>query len=194
MANPNQRQAEKEMSQAAQEGVRKTAEETARAARVAADAGAGAARAGADVLQRQSEAAQDAWNSSAKMVNQMTERTMENFARVFGMGGERTQQAAEQSSRNAEAIVQSTSIIAGGVQSISKELFDLTQKQLDQNVRRMEALVNSRSPQEILAVQSDLFRDNLESFVQSTRRISEISMQMADEAARRMNDLSLAPR
>jgi hypothetical protein len=30
--------------------------------------------------------------------------------------------------------------------------------------------------------------------VQSTRRISEISMQMADEAARRMNDLSLAPR
>lgn len=192
MSNP--RQAEKEFNQAAQEGLRKTAEQTARAARVAADASAGAARAGADVLQRQSEATQDAWNSSTKMVSQMTERTMESFARVFGMGGERTQQAAEQSSRNAEAIVQSTSIIAGGVQSISKELFDLTQKQLDQNMRRMDALVNSRSPQEILAVQSDLLRDNLETFVQSTRRISEISMQMADEASRRMNDLSLAPK
>jgi hypothetical protein len=192
MANP--RQAERELNQAAQEGVRKTAEDTARVARAAADAGAGAARAGADVLQRQSEAAQDAWTSSTKLVSQMTERTMENFSRVFGMGGERAQQAAEQSSRNTEAIVQSTSIIAGGVQSISKELFDLTQKQLNQNLRRMDALVNSRSPQEILAVQSDLFRDNLESFVQSTRRISEISMQMADEASRRINDLSLAPR
>jgi hypothetical protein len=181
MANP--RQSEKEINQAAQEGIRKTAEETARAA---ADAGAGAARASADVLQRQSEAAQDAWHSSTKMVSQMTEKTMENFARVFGMGGERAQQATEQSSRNAEAIAQSTSIIAGGVQTISKELFDLTQKQFDQNLRRMDALVNSRSPQEILAVQSELFRDNLESFVQSTRRISEISMQMADEASRRM--------
>lgn len=190
----NTRQAERELNQAAQEGVRRTAEQTTRAARVAADAGAGAARAGADVLQRQSEAAQDAWTSSTKMVSQMTERTMENFARVFGMSGERAQQAAEQSSRNAEAIVQSTSIIAGGVQSISKELFDLTQKQLNQNLRRMDALVNSRSPQEILAVQSDLLKDNLESFVHSTRRISEISMQMADEASRRMNDLSLAPR
>jgi hypothetical protein len=192
MANP--RQAEKEINQAAQEDVRKAAEETVRTARAAADAGAGAARAGADVLQRQSEAAQEAWNSSTKMVSQMTEKTMENFARVFGMSGERGQQAAEQSSRNAEAIVQSTSIIAGGVQTISKELFDLSQKQLAQNLRRMDALVNSRSPQEILAVQSDLFRDNLETFVQSTRRISEISMQMADEASRRMNDLSLAPR
>jgi hypothetical protein len=192
MANP--RQAEKEINQAAQEDVRKAAEETVRTARAAADAGAGAARAGADVLQRQSEAAQEAWNSSTKMVSQMTEKAMENFARVFGMSGERGQQAAEQSSRNAEAIVQSTSIIAGGVQTISKELFDLSQKQLNQNLRRMDALVNSRSPQEILAVQSDLFRDNLETFVQSTRRISEISMQMADEASRRMNDLSLAPR
>jgi phasin family protein len=182
------------MSQAVQETARKTAEETTRAARAAADAGAGVARAGADVFQRQTEAMQDAWNSSTKMASQMTERTMENFARVFGMSGERAQQAAEQSSRNAESIVQSTTIIAGGIQSISRELLDLTQRQLDQNMRRADALISSRSPQEWFAAQSDLFRDNLESFVQGTRRISELSMQMSDEAARRMNDLSLAPK
>ena len=46
----------------------------------------------------------------------------------------------------------------------------------------------------MLAAQSDFVRDNLEDFVQSTRRIAEISMQMADEATRRMSDASLAPR
>jgi hypothetical protein len=192
MANP--RQAEKDMNQTAQETARKTAEETARAAREAADAGAGAARAGADIIQRQADAMQEAWNSSTKMATQITERTMGNFARVFGVTGDRAQETAQQSSRNAESIMQSTTIIAGGIQSISRELLDLTQKQLDQTLSRADALMNSRSPQEWFAAQGDLLRDNLESYVQGTRRISELCMQMADEAARRMNDVSLAPK
>ena len=55
-------------------------------------------------------------------------------------------------------------------------------------------LYSGRTPQEILAVQSDLVRDSLEDFVQSTRHIAEISSKMAEEAVRRMNGSSLAPR
>jgi hypothetical protein len=55
-------------------------------------------------------------------------------------------------------------------------------------------LTYCRTPQELVAAQSDLMRDNVEAFVNSTRRIAEISMQMADQAARKMNDVPLAPR
>lgn len=192
MADP--RQAERDMSRAAEAAARKTAEETSRAARAAADAGAGAARAGADLLQRSTETMQDAWKSGSKVASQLTERSMAGFARAFGMAGEGAEQAAEQSSRNLECIVQSGTIFAGGMQSISREMFDFARTRVEQNLRRADALANCRTPQEILAAQTDLVRDNLEDLVQSTRRIAEISMQTADEAARRMSDMSLAPR
>jgi phasin family protein len=199
MANP--RQAERDMSQAAQEttrntqeATRKTMEETSRAARTAAEAGAGAARAGADLLQRNAETMQDAWKSGSKAASRLTERSMEGFARAFGIAGENTGQAAEQSSRNFECIVQSGTIFAGGMNSVSREMLEFAQTRIEQNLRRLETLANCRTPQEMLAAQTDLVRDNLEDLVQSTRRIAEISMQTADEAARRMSDMSLAPR
>jgi phasin family protein len=192
MANP--RQAEKDASHAAQETTRKITEETTRAARTAADAGVGAARAGADMLQRNAESVQHAWESGSKMTTELTERSLERFARAFGIGGESAQQAAEQSSRNLEAIVHSGTILAGGMQSISREWLDFARKRVEQNLHRADALANCRTPQEIMAAHSDFMRDNLEDFVHSTRRIAEISMQMAEEAARRMSDASLAPR
>jgi phasin family protein len=198
MANP--RQAERDLGQAAQEATRnaqeatrKTVEETNRVAR-AADAGAGAARAGADLVQRNAATMQDAWKSGSQVASQLTERSLEGFARAFGMTGESAGQAAEQSSRNLECIVQSGTIFAGAMQSISREMFEFTRTRIEQNLKRVDALVNCRTPQEIVAAHTDLVRDNLEDFVQSTRRIAEISMQTADEAARRMSDLSLAPR
>jgi phasin family protein len=206
MANPRQAerdvshaerdvsQAQREVSQAAQETSRKIAEETSRAARTAADAGAGAARAGADMLQRNAETVQHAWESGSKMATELAGKSVERFARACGISGEGAQQATEQSARNFESIVQSGTILAGGMQSISLELLNFARNRLEQNMHRVESLVNCRTPQEVLAVQSDLVRDSLEDFVQSTRHIAEISSKMAEEAVRRMNNSSLAPR
>jgi phasin family protein len=199
MANP--RQAERDVSHAAEETGRKTMEETrrtmeeaSRTARMAAEAGAGAARAGADLLQRNAETIQDAWKSGSKVASQLTERSMEGFARAFGFTGENAGQAAEQSSRNFECIVQSGTIFAGGMHSVSREMLEFAHSRLEQNLRRVDALANCRTPQEMLAAQTDLVRDNIENLVQSTRRIAEISMRTADEAARKISDTSLAPR
>jgi hypothetical protein len=46
--------------------------------------------------------------------------------------------------------------------------------------------MRSRTPQELLAAQSEMFRDYLEGFLQSSRRIGEMSMQVADQATRRL--------
>lgn len=183
-----------DVREAARKATKKTTEETSRAAEAAANAGAEAARAGADLFQRNAETMQEAWKSGGKVASQLTERSVEGFARAFGITGERAGQAAQQSSRNMESIVQSGMILAGGMQNISREMLDLARNSLEKNLHRLDVLASSRTPQELFAAQSDLMRDTLEDFVQSTRRISEISMQMADEASRRISDLSLAPR
>jgi hypothetical protein len=192
MANP--RQAEKDMGQMGHDATRKVAEETSRAARTAADLGARATGAGADMMERSAETVQQAWQSGATMATQLTERSMEQFARAFGITGESAQHAARQSSRNLESIVQSGTILANGLQNISREWLDFARNRMQQNLNRADSLLNCRTPQELLAAQSDLLRDNLEDFVQSTRRIAELSMQMADEAVRKMSDSTLAPR
>ena len=192
MANP--RQAEREATEATKETTRKMAEETSRAARTAADAGAGAARASADMVQRNTEAAQHAWEAGSKMASELMEQSMQRFARTFGIAGDNAQQATQQSARNVESIVQSGTIIAGGMQSISRELIDFTRKRMEQNLQIADAVMASRTPQEFIAAQSNLVRDNLEDFVRSMRRIAEISIDMAEEASRRMSDTSLVPR
>ena len=196
MANPRQaeKQVDKEVREAAQEASRKLAEDTSRAAQTAADAGAGAARASADMIARNAETMQYAWRSGGRMASQFAEQSIERLTRAFGVGSESSQQATQQSSRNLESIVQSGTIFAGGMQSISREWFDFMRKRIEQNMHRLDDMASWRTPQEMIAAHSELVRDNLEDFVQSTRRVGEISIQMADEAVRRMSDASLAPR
>jgi len=192
MANP--RQAEKDVSQAAHEAARKMAEETSRAARTAAEASAGATRASADMIARNAETVEQAWQSGSEMAAQLTERSIDQIARAFGISGESAQHATQQSARNLESIVQSGTILAGGLQNISREWVDFTRKRIQQNLQHVDALANCRTPHELIAAHSDLLRDNMEDFVHSARRIAEISAQMAEEAARKMTDTSLAPR
>jgi phasin family protein len=188
MANP--RQAERDMSQAGQEAVRKTAEEAGRAAHRAADAGAEVLGAGADMMKRNAEALQQAWESGSKAASQWTEQSFGGFARAFGLSGENAQQAAEQSRRNMESIMQSGTILANGMQSVSRELFELARKRLEQNLQRTDALMHSRTPQDVMAAQSELFRENMEDLIETTRRIADISKEVAENAGRKMSELA----
>jgi len=58
---------------------------------------------------------------------------------------------------------------------------------MEENVKRFEQLLHCRTPQDFAAVHSELWRDNLESFLQYARRIAETSMQATDAATRRMS-------
>ena len=177
-----------------QAAVRRRSKQTARAARAGVDAGRGAARKSADLIERMSNTVQDdVWNSNTDIVSQIAERTMENYARALGFSAEPDQQATEQSVGNA-GFGQPSSIVAVGMNAISRELLEQTAEQMGQSLQAMNALVRSRSPQELFALQSDLLKGNLERFVHSSRRISEISMQTALEATRRMSPFSAARR
>jgi len=172
-------------SQAVQEAAREGTEQASRIAQVSTDASERVARAGTELLQRNAETIQEALQSSAEIAARLTGRSADQFARVFGISDDEAFKAAQKSSDNLEAIIQSSSVLAGVGQSISREWVNFTRERMEQNFNRFESLLRCRTPQDLAAVQSEFLRDNLESFLQCARRIAEASMQMADEATKR---------
>ncbi len=185
MANPRP---DEKITQASQETAQKVADVTARTARAAADAGERTARAGAEVLQRNAETVQQAWQTGSDMATRLTEKSADQVARALGISGDEAQHAAQMSTRNIAAIVQSSTVIAEGVQSISREWLDFARHRMESNINRVETLMRVRTPQDLAVIQSDVVRESLEEFLQSTRRIAELSVHMADEAVRKMTE------
>ena len=156
------------------------------AARTAANAGEHAMRSAADVMASTATAMGQLWQSGLEMTSHWAERSSRHVARGLSLSNERGQHTTEQSSRNIDAIVQSGKTLADACQVTSRELSTFYQERLDRNLERVDALM--RVPQELLAAQSELFRDYLEGFLQSSRRIGEMSVQMADQATRRLTE------
>jgi hypothetical protein len=74
------------------------------------------------------------------------------------------------------------------MQGISRELCDFARKRAEQNLQMADAVMDCRTPQQVMAAQSNFMRADLEDFLQSMRRIAEVSIQTADEVARRRGE------
>ena len=113
-------------------------------------------------------------------------RSTDQFSRPFGLSGNETHRAAERAVRNAETILQSTAAVSKGMSEISREYFELVRHQMENNIERMNELWRCRTPQDVAAVQSDIVRENLESFLESSRRMADVSVKLAEDAAKHM--------
>ncbi len=152
----------------------------------AADAGQHAARAGAEITRSNAETAQQIMQSGLNMASEAAERSMDQFARVFGFSDKQAEKAAQESSRNIEAMAECNTVLAHGFQDISREWASLAQKRFERNLDGFQALLRCRTPQDFIAVQSKLMRDNLELLVDNSRRLAEMSVKVADAAAQKI--------
>jgi hypothetical protein len=139
-------------------------------------------------------AVQHAPESSRSADAHLTGRSGEPFANSFGFGRVGAQHAVEQSAGNLGPVFQSSTIVASALRSILQELVDFIQERMHQNFTRLLALTYCRTPPQLIAVQTDFLRDNVESVLRSTGRIANVSMQMTHEGARRMSAVRWAMR
>jgi hypothetical protein len=91
---------------------------------------------------------------------------------------------SEEAAHNQRAVAQSGTALVRGLQEVSREVADRGQKRLQRNLDGMHALARCRSMTDLVEVHSSLLRDNLEQTVENSRRIAELTLRMADEAAR----------
>jgi len=179
MANRMNEQIENTTKAAADEGARTARTVTDEAARV----GEQTARAGAEIATRGTEAARNAVESGLNAATQTFERVTDQFTKVLGFSGPQAEELARRSSENIQAVTQASTVLARGAQEVSQEVFGLVQDRLTKNLDSVNRIVGTRSVQDFVAVQSDLARDTLRQVIETNKRIAEVSLRIADEAA-----------
>ena len=190
----NPRQTEKESHEAAHDVTRKAGEQTAQASRSMTDTGERFASAGIEAGRRNAQGLTSTWRSGSEAASRIAERSMDQLSTMFGMTGDSARQALTHSSGNLQAVMESMTIIADGYQRVSGEWIQFVQGSIEQNLNHLEHYQGCRSLQELMALQTQIARDNLESLLQTLSRASEHSMKVAEEAARTVSASTLAPR
>ena len=115
-----------------------------------------------DQLSRAAEAARDTAREGVRGAAESTERIADQVVQLFGFGGERGQELAQQSTQNLQAVTQTSTVLARGFQEVSQEGFRVMQEQLQRNLDGFTALLRCRSVQDVVAAQSEFARTSLE--------------------------------
>src|SRR5689334_5842269 len=172
----------------APETARNATDEAARTARTVTDetarVGEQTARAGADMARRSTETARDTFQSGLNTASETFQRMADQFTQVLGFNGPQSEELARRSSQNLQAVSQASSVLARGAREVSREVIQLVQDRLQKNVEAVSRLTGARSVQDFVAVQSDLVRDGLSQVIDTNKRIAEVSVRVAEEAAR----------
>src|SRR5215204_5795828 len=166
----------------------KAADEAARTARTVTDeaarVGEQTARAGADMARRSTETARDNLQSGLNTATETVRRMTDQFTQVLGFNGPQAEELARRSSQNLQAVSQASSVLMKGAQEVSHAWFGFAQERVQKNMDGLSRLAGVRSVQDFVAVQSDLVRDNLQQVIDTNKHVAEVSVRVADEAAR----------
>jgi hypothetical protein len=172
MANPRQ---DRSIESATEQAGNVTEQEATRAPRNVADFSERAARTNLDMFQSGMETARHVWESSAQLTSSFTRRTTDEFGRALGLAGEGTEETAQQASRNVSAIAQTSQALNEGVRKASDEWFKFARTRIERAFEHFDKAARSRTPQELVAIQTEAVRDTLESMLQATQRIAQVS-------------------
>jgi phasin family protein len=147
------------------------------------------AQASANLLKQNVETIQNTWRSGLESATSVMERSTEQIGRTLGVSGEGAQQAteaAERSARNAQTLLYTSNVAAKAMSDVSQEYFQMVRHQFETNMELMRELWTCRTPQDFAAVQTDLMRQNVETALETSRRIADLSRKMADEAGKQI--------
>ena len=201
MANPRQEDkstqsmedaARRAGERAAEESTRigqAAADQTTRVGQAAAEAGEQVAQASANLLKQNVETLQNVWRFGLEAASSAVGRSTEQFGRTLGVSGEGVQQATEateRSARNTQTLLYTGSAAARVMGEMSQEYFQMVRHQLEKNMDHMNELWTCRTPQDFAAVQSDMVRDSVETGLESSRRIADMSLKMADDTGKQI--------
>lgn len=176
-------------SDAANKG-RDAANEGAEATKRTIEAGAETTRrvteAGAEATRRTAETARETATNFTDTAMRAAGMTTEQFQRLFGFGSNGQGEVAQQAQHNVEAMVQCSSVLMDGMQNVWREYLSLTQEAMQRQMNGFSTIMRSRTVPDFYAAQSDLMKDEMELWLSRSVRISELSAQTANDAARRL--------
>ena len=190
----NSRQAQRETIETGHAGTRGAANQASQASRAISGAAEGTAWAGGEAFRRNAQSIGKTWQKTSQATTRIAERSMDQFSKLFWLTGYGSKETMRQSAGGIQALVDSSSMVVGGFQRLSGEWVRFVHDRIEENLEHFEGLLNCRTPQECMSLQTRIVRNNLEALLLSARRTAELSTKLVDEALRKMGDTTLAPR
>jgi hypothetical protein len=183
MAKTNAKRRKRQGKQRRKVSMLKVRNETRRMSAAAEEASAHTSRVATDLMLGQFETAQRAWEVAAEAAKSLAARPIDQLSRASGLVGKNGDAGMRESLRNVETLMESGTVLASAMRDISREVVELTGNRLQQNMNVIDSFAKCRSPEEFVRAQSEFVRQQIGDYVQCTRRIAEISLYMAEEAA-----------
>lgn len=84
---------------------------------------------------------------------------------------------------NIDAIMTTSAVLSKGMQDLNKVWFALAQEALEQNVAATKRILGSKSVVEVVEIQSDLAKASYDKVMTESRRLSDMSIKLAEEAS-----------
>lgn len=131
----------------------------------------------------QMDAVRDSVESGINNTVRSFQKATDQFNQTVGFTGSKAEELSRMSSQNIDAVTQASALLVKATQEISHEWMQLMRERMSKNLDAFSRLASCHSLQDFIAVQSDLARDRLGHTVESTRRLSEVSARVANEAA-----------
>ena len=101
-------------------------------------------------------------------------------------GMEKTMKTAEDflafGQSNMDAFVKSSQIWAAGMQDLSKQFAASAQVSFDENMAAFKAMSSLKTPKDVMDMQANLVRTNMEKAVAETGKITDVSLKLAEQA------------
>jgi phasin family protein len=144
------------------------------------------ARAGADLLQQNAQTLQNAMRFGLEMTRDIMGRSTDQLSHAFGLSGDEAQRAAEKSAHNAATVLHSCTGMAKGMTDVSQEYFTFLRRHIESYMDRANGMWRCRTPQDVVAVQSEFLRKIMENALESSRRMADMSLKAADDSTKRM--------
>ena len=163
----------------ARQGARATEAVTEKTAEATRDA----SRASAEILRTQFATAEQALRTGVESSARGLEGLTQGLTRVFGVTGPNPELAAR-SAENVRAVSEASTALAKGAQETSRSLFELAQKTMTSNVEAFSRFAGCRSAHEVIALQSELLRTNLQQLIESSEAMARASTDAIHSAAR----------
>jgi phasin family protein len=116
------------------------------------------------------------------------ERLTDQLSSTMGWAGPEAEKMAARSRENLDAISQANSAMIKGAEDMSHEWMNFAKDAFAKNFDAAIRVKDVRSLQDLAAMQSDLWRENLSRAIEGGRKVAEIYSKTTEAAAERVRD------
>ncbi len=138
-----------------------------------------AVNAGKETVEAFVKAGTDAANQQYEQAMTATKEQVEKASTTFFKNYD---EMASLNKDNIDAVMKSSTIVAKGFESLSKEMMAFAQEAMEANMAAAKKVFGAKNLQEVMDVQSETYRTNFDKLMAESAKLAELSAKVANEA------------